>query len=164
MANKLPEAIFSFVPQLGINARDILSDLISNEQFIMFAKQYPNEELQLNCKLKNNKIGKENMYEYYHKVVLGVAVMYFDNAGWAPVDPVKADCLLKNECAKIEVYNKKTNELRIIVEDKANMTKDRLWKYINDCILFLQEEGYTVPESIQYTHPGYKLVNRFKKT
>lgn len=161
--SRLSEAIFYFRPKVGIFGRDIISDLLVHEDFLKFCKQYPDSEIQINCKLKSDKFDKASMYEYYHKVILSVAIMCFTDQGWSPVDKVKADYLLKNECAKIELFNPKTGELIIHTEDKANMNKDQLHKYMNDCILFLTEEGYTVPEAIRITNPGYTKANSYRK-
>jgi hypothetical protein len=160
---KLDEGIFHFSPKESYLPREIIENLAGNEDFIKYCKQYFGEELQVNIKVKVDSNSKSSLYEYYHKVTLGMAIICFTDQGWGPVDKVKADYLLKNECAKTEIYNEKTGELIITTEDKANMPKPRLYKYITDCNLFLEEMGYPVPEAIRMSHPGYTKANTFKK-
>ena len=91
------------------------------------------------------------MYAYYHKVILPVAMEVYSNDGWESVDKIKADYLLKAECAKEPLYNPKTDEESIYMLDKSSMNKDRLRKYIIDCVTFLeQEKGMRVPDSESY--------------
>ena len=92
---------------------------------------------------------KQAMYAYYHKVVLGVAMESFTHAGYEMMDKVKADHLLKTQCAQAIII--KDGEEIPYLEDKSKMTKDRLHKYITDCIHFLVEYmDARVPDSEAY--------------
>ena len=91
------------------------------------------------------------MYAYYHRVILSVAMLKYTDDGWDSVDKVKADYFLKSECGKELIYNSKTDTESIYLLDKKSMNKDRLRKYILDCVNFLDKEcGYKVPESAEY--------------
>ena len=159
MAIKLAEASFSFVPKEGNSGREILKDLIDNEDLLSFSKQFTGKRVRFWVKEINEKQTKENMFEYYHRVVLQIASICFSDMGWTAVDKVKADYLLKAECAKIEEYNPQTGELMIFTKDKASMTHSELHKYVSDCIDWLQiENGYKVPDSYSFKNPGFKPV------
>tara|TARA_R110000772_G_scaffold146690_1_gene257010 strand:+ start:3156 stop:3638 length:483 start_codon:yes stop_codon:yes gene_type:complete len=159
MAHKLSEAKFSFIPVEGNHGREIAKDLIENQEFLSFCKQFYGKRLSFWVKEMNIKQTKENMFEYYHRVVLDVARNCFSDLGWPSVDKVSADYLLKNEVAKIFIVNEKTGEELVTTKDKASMSHSELHRYISDCIDWLAvENGYSVPDAYSFKNPGFKPV------
>jgi hypothetical protein len=158
------EAIFKFRPQVSSIPIHRCHGLISNPDFQKYLQKYEGEELELHLSPAVKTAEKERMYAFYHKVVLGVAMRVFTDDGWESVDKVKADYLLKAECAKAPLYNTKTGEVDVYLEDKASMTKERLYKYISDCITFLEvERGAKVPDSVSFLsgdQSGFKSVRK----
>lgn len=139
----------TFTPGEGYNLRDKLGDLVYNQDFIDYLSQQKNVELYVEIKPKAKLSEKQMMYNYYHKVVLGTAISALTDLGWENMDKVKADHVLKAQCASgTMVENGKEH---IYLEDKSRMTKARLHKFITDCIHFLEVDlGYRVPESEPY--------------
>lgn len=158
------EAIFEFKVQESTVPFQRLSNLISNPDFQKYISKYEGQELELHISPAVKTAEKERMYAFYHKVVLGVAMQVFTDDGWESVDKVKADYLLKAECAKAPLYNTITGEVDVYLEDKSAMTKERLYKYISDCITFLEiERGAKVPDSTSFLNgnqSGFKSVRK----
>lgn len=142
------EVIFQFTVREGFRLSDQLSDLIQNRDFKNYLKSQEGKVLSMSLIPAVKQSEKDQLYAYYHRVVLGVAMQCFSDDGWVGVDKVKADYMLKAECAKSIIYNSKTGEEDIYLEDKKDMNKERLYKYVSDCINFLEmERGYKVPDS-----------------
>jgi hypothetical protein len=158
------EAIFYFTPKQSPNLRDKLSDLISNEDFIKYLTENHGVEIKVSMKPRAKDSDKVQMYAYYHGPLLDVAVNMFTDMGYECMDKIKADYLLKSECAVSTMV--KDGEEMPYLEDKAAMDKKRLLKYIGDCIFFLESHGYTTPDSdtyknmIQYGR-SYKTAKSF---
>lgn len=139
----------SFTPKKGHNLSDKLGDLISNQDFIDYLSENAEVELYVQIQHKASLTEKELMYAYYHRVVLGIAISALTDAGYELMDKVKADYILKSHCAVGTMI--KNGEEVIYLEDKARMPKKRLYKYISDCIFFLESElGVRVPSSESY--------------
>lgn len=149
----LQKSIFYFkVPDntYGSNFSYLVSEL-NNDDFIGFLKENGGQRLKIKLSVAIEKENKESMYEYYHKVILGVAIRCYESIGWESMDKVKADNFLKNECAKDIAYNPKLDKQVIFLEDKSLMTKKRLHKFLSDCIIFLEQEFQArVPDSNRY--------------
>lgn len=148
-------AIFFFkVPDDQWQDADIsrlASGLIHQGDFRDYLIENKGKELKVELSARTNKSDKHSMFDYYHKVILEVAMKVFTDEGWESMDKVKADHFLKNECAKGLVYNPKMNAEVIYLEEKSKMTKERLHKYISDCIMFLEiEKGVRVPDAESY--------------
>lgn len=163
------KAIFTFTPKKGYNLRDVMFDLIEDSDFLRYLQEMSETQLTMEIKPTSKRSEKELMYAYYHKVVLGAAMEAFSNDGWESMDKVKADYMLKAELAKDVMYNAKEDKEEYFLEDKSKMSKKRLGKFINDCILFLEiEKGVNVPESDEYKHfnssgmMGFKTINNNK--
>lgn len=93
---------------------------------------------------------KIRMYSFYHGPLLDCAVMGFSRQGYEGVDKVKADYLLRAEFAK-DFLLKPNGEAIPIMLDKRQMTKDRLNKFLTDCLFFIETElEMTVPDSEEY--------------
>lgn len=94
---------------------------------------------------------KQKLYNYYHKVVLRQhAVKAFRESGYNMEDEVVIDYRLRSMFAKIHL-KKPTGDYDIALEDKKNMSKDRLLTFIIDVIHFLETEmGEVVSDSEEY--------------
>lgn len=94
---------------------------------------------------------KDKMYSYYHKVVLRQhAVKAFRVAGYEGEDEVVIDYRLRSMFAKIHL-KKPNGDYDIALEDKKNMSKDRLLTFIVDIIHFLETEmGEIVSDSEEF--------------
>lgn len=163
------EAIFTFTPHDHPSSSKMIEDLSLQDDFQRFMRMNDGVELRVTIAPSVITAEKERMYAYYHRVILNVAIQVFTNDGWEAVDKVKADYLLKAECAKEPMYNKNTGEEEIYLLDKAAMNKDRLKKFITDCITFLEvEKGARVPDSASYLMEirtgisGFQSVNSKK--
>jgi hypothetical protein len=144
-------AIFNFKVGKAPNISDMLRNLSTQSDVYDFLFENQENELKVEFSAKISKSNKQEMYDYYHKVVLAVAIQVYTNEGWESMDKVKADCFLKNECAKGLVYNYKLDRTEIYIEEKSKMPKQRLHKFISDCIIFLEvEKGARVPDSESY--------------
>lgn len=143
--NKLTKAIFIGTPKNGTLYYN------NPEQYRNYL--YENEGIEQTIRLTqtNKQSEKIRMYAYYEVAIIPLAIMAFTNDGYIAIDPVSADYMLKARCAKKEIYNEKTGEVTIVVEDKKDMNKTRLYRYINDCILILEHEyGMVVMDSDEY--------------
>ena len=143
--------IFKFISKNGQiewgNPSELKRYLIENEGTEQFC------EIDGSVKLT----GKEKLYRYYHAVVLGVMIKELSDRGWDGVDKMYADWWLKNQCARNIKYNLIEDKSQIFLEEKHLMDKDRLCKYVNDCIIYIETEfGVSVPDSAEYR---YKLTN-----
>jgi len=162
-------AIFTFTPKESFNSKEMMEDLSSQKDVQTYMQGTFGKEVTIEMNLSTKIPEKARMYNFYHRVILGVAMKCFTNDGWESVDKVKADYLLKAECGKGMMYNAKTGEEEIYLLDKSRMNKDRLHKYITDCITFLEvEKGYKVPDSSSFLAElrtgikGFKSVNSKK--
>tara|TARA_R110000803_G_scaffold85381_2_gene151742 strand:+ start:403 stop:900 length:498 start_codon:yes stop_codon:yes gene_type:complete len=161
------KATFTFKPRISPNLRDMLYDLVEQKDFIDYIQEsaYKSSELILDLKVANRRNEKQMMYAYYHKVILSSAIRGFSDLGYEAMDKVKADYLLKAECAKDVMYNSKTDSEVIFLEDKAAMNKDRLLKFITDCIHFIEIElGVRVPDADEYKNMMTTGISGFKST
>lgn len=155
------EAIFYFKVSDSINMSERIRTLTMQEDFYKFLSENISNEMRCSITQANILSEKQQMFDYYHKVVLSVAIQVFSGEGWEGMDKVKADHFLKQECAKGLIYNYKLDREEIYFEEKSKMPKKRLHKYISDCINFLEvEKGAIVPDSESYKQgfDGFKKV------
>lgn len=144
-------AIFFFDITDNVPVTSLVSSINSNNDFCDYIFENKGKRLKFELSAQNNRSDKYSMFDYYHKVILDIAIKVFTDEGWESMDKVKADHFLKNECAKGLVYNPKIGGEVIYLEEKAKMNKERLHKYISDCIIFLEiEKGARVPDAESY--------------
>lgn len=144
-------AIFFFEVGQALNVSEMVRQLTIQQDFCDYLYENQGKRLKIELSAKNNQSDKYAMFDYYHKVILDVAIKVFTEEGWESMDKVKADHFLKNECAKGLVYNPKIGGEVIYLEEKSKMSKERLHKYISDCIIFLEiEKGARVPDAESY--------------
>jgi hypothetical protein len=157
-------AIFFFKVSDSVNTSERIRTLTMQQDFYDYLTQNIGREIRLECKLTSRLGEKQQLFDYYHKVVLDVAIQVFTSEGWESMDKVKADHFLKQECAKEIVYNYKLDREEIYFEEKSKMSMKRLHKYVSDCILFLeQEKGARVPDSESYKFFKDTGLSGFKK-
>lgn len=90
------------------------------------------------------KLGdKQKMYNYYYKAIVPATIEALRHDGWTGIDEVAADEYLKSACAKKIVVNEKTNQEMSVLLDKRKMGKERLSKFITDCLFLLEERHNT---------------------
>jgi hypothetical protein len=112
-----------------------------------------NDEQELYCEIKPlSKLSeKQKLYNYLFGPTMDCAVRGYTAAGWEGIDKVKARYMLQAEFAKEEVYNPKTGKVKVVLEDVASMTKERLLKFVVDILFFLESElEQTVPDSSEW--------------
>jgi len=161
--------IFTFYPSDSHSSKEIAESLTSQKDFNTFLRGNIGKSITVELKLTEKLSEKERMYGFYHRVILGVAMQVFTNEGWDGMDKVKADYFMKAECGKGIMYNPITEAEEVYLLDKARMNKDRLRKFIMDCITFLEiEKGAKVPDSSEYMmelrtgFSGFKSVKKKK--
>jgi len=159
---------FNFTPRKGYNLRDKLWELLQNDDFFKYLSENTGKELRMELRPAVKQGTKQAIFDYYHGPLLDVAVRAFSDAGYESMDKVKADYLLKCECAKALMY--KDGEEVVYLEDKASMPKERLVKFVNDAIMFLEIElgVENIPDSSEYkkmlkTGHTFKSVSYDKK-
>lgn len=148
----------------------MMENLSSQKDVQTFLKGSIGESVTVEFKLSSKIAEKTRLYNFYHKVVLGVAMKYYRNCGYYNADKVFADFQLKAECGKGIMLNEATGEEEVYLLDKSKMTKARLHQFITDCIAFLEVDcGYKVPDSasflaeIQTGIKGFQNVESIKK-
>lgn len=107
---------------------------------------------------------KMKMYSYYHKCLIPIAIKELNRLGWQSVDAVFADHFFKSEFARDIKFNPILDKQQIYLEDKAKMTKERLTKFLNDCINMIEIDwGIPAPNSSEYKYKltGFKSVKTF---
>lgn len=118
-----------------------------------------NQPLIVDIRPANALSGKEKLYAFYHKVILPIVIQERTRQGWEGEDMVSADHFLKSEFAKGIRYNVIQDRQQVFLEDKHKMTKERLTKFVNDCVHFIESQyEREVPDSTSYKYPGFKSV------
>jgi hypothetical protein len=157
-------AIFNFKVGKAPNVSAMIQGLIHQEDVYDFLYENQEKILKVEFSAKISKSDKQEMYDYYHKVVLSVAIQVYTNEGWENMDKVKADHFLKMECAKGLVYNYKMDRTELFIEEKSKMNKERLHKFISDCVTFLEiEKNARVPDAESYKIDKETGINGFVK-
>jgi len=129
---------FNFTPKHGHNLRDKLWDLLQNEDFFKYLTHMKGKEVRMDLRSAVKKGTKQAMYDYYHGPLMHVAIQSYTNAGYEMMDEVKCDYLLKAACAKGTMTTPEGEEIYLL--DKSKMTKERLTKFIADCIIHLEQD------------------------
>lgn len=115
-----------------------------------YAQMNEGEDLIINMKPMAKTGQKVRMYAFYHGPLLDCAMLGYIRQGYEGLDKVKVDYLLRAEFAK-DFLVKPNGEAIPIMLDKRQMTKDRLFKFITDCLFFIETElEMEVPDSQEY--------------
>lgn len=140
------EAIFSRL------CRDGKMITINQEDERNYALEHDGEIIICHYKPAAKTSEKMKMYAYYHSAILDCAVIGFTYIGYEGIDKVKADYLLRAEFAK-DFIMRPDGSVQPVMMDKKNMTKARLLKYLQDCIMFIESElQQRVPDSDEYKY------------
>lgn len=158
------KAIFSFVPKDCYNSKEAADGLFQQEDFRTYLRGMAGKDLTVEIKETASLPEKVRLYNYYFKVVLGIAIQCFEHDGWTSMDKVKADHLLKFECGKEIMYNEKTDTEQVYLFEKSAATKKELYDFVCRCITYLEvERGYKVPDSDSYLFRKATGLDGFKK-
>jgi len=161
---------FNFTPRFGYNLRDKLFDLLNNEDFFKYLSHMVDKEVVMELKPAVKAGTKQALYDYYHGPLMAIAIQAYTDAGYELMDEVKCDYLLKAECAKGTMTTPEGEEVYLL--DKSKMTKERLIKFVNDCIdhlvMNLNVPEGNIPDSESYknlinTGHAFKSVKNIKK-
>jgi hypothetical protein len=156
--------IFTFYPSDSHSSKETAEPLTSQKDFNTFLRGNIGKSITVELKLTEKLSEKQRMYDYYHKIILAVAMQVYSNEGWDAMDKVKADFFLKAECGKGIMYNPVTETQEVYLLDKSRMNRDRLHKFITDCITFLDiEKGAKVPDSASYLMELRTGISGFQK-
>lgn len=142
------EAMFSFTPQDGKNYREVLIDILFQEDFINYLKE--NKGVNLTVKLEHTiaKSEKVRMYRYLNGPLIK-AVMEAKRAAGEPKD--KVECMLEMKCLFAKGIVSVGGESHAIIMSQGDMTKKELLSFIQDIIYHLEENyGYKAPDSASY--------------
>jgi len=108
--------------------------------------------------IEDNVAEKQRLYNYYFGPLLSCAVEGFTNAGYEGVDKVVADYMLMSEMGK-GFYKTPKGDMEPCLLSKSKMSKERLLKYVQDVIIFLEQTlRMRVPDAQEYK--AYKLTGR----
>lgn len=137
------EAIFTSTPLNGAhnwsNFKELREFLVENEGI----------ELQWRVNPVAKTSEKMRMYNFLFGPVMEYAVKGFTDAGESGIDKVEARYKIQAMFAKAERINK--NKTSIYLLDFSKMNKERLHKFIQDAIFFIEEElGQRIPDSDRY--------------
>jgi len=161
---------FNFTPRFGYNLRDKLFDLLNNEDFFKYLSHMVDKEVVMELKPAVKKGTKQALYDYYHGPFMAIAIQAYTQAGYEGMDEVKCDYLLKAEVAKGAMTTPEGEQVYLL--DKSKMTKERLIKFVNDCIdhlvINLDVPQENIPDSEMYknmmnTGRAFKSVRNIKK-
>ena len=124
--------------------------------------EHDNIELIVSFKMASKSGPKMKLYAYYYGVILHYATKGLTDAGYDLMDNVKSDFILRSEFAK-DFYKKPNGEYAVTILDKSTMSKERLLKYVQDCLFFLENTlGMIPPDAEEYK--AFKNTGRtFKK-
>lgn len=141
---KVSEALFAAKSERGglkfFNYEDLEKFCLENEG--------ENIIVQLNVEAKSSE--KLRMFAYYYGPVLECAMIGYTMQGWQGVDKVVADYKLRAEFAKDYIRNP-AGEYEPYLIRASKMTKARLLKFIEDCLLFIEQDlGQKTPDSESY--------------
>lgn len=126
------------------------------EGFRKYCKVNVDKTVVVEIKPKSKTTEKILMYSYYQKAIIPATILALTDDGFTGVDEVVADAYLKQSVAQLISINHTTGKTIPYAEDKHNMTKERLHKYLSDCIYLLEERhGRQVIDSQEYK-TGFK--------
>lgn len=143
MSQKVPESIFEFKALDG-------KPVFSYDDFHRFCLEHEGGEIIMHCRPKASTPEKMKMYAFYHVNILNCATLGYTYRGYNGIDNVKSDYLLRAEFAK-DFIEKPDGTYESIMLDKRGMTKTRLFKFIQDCIFFIEQDlQVEVPSAEEY--------------
>lgn len=152
----LPSAFLADIEESGLGGRPPKMMFRSQEDIDKYLSCNIGKTVLIEIKPKSKSTEKALMYAYYQKAIIPATILALSNDGFTGVDEVVADAYLKQSIAQLISINPKTGKTIPYSEDKHTMTKERLHKYISDCIFLLEERhGMQVVDSQEYKD-GFK--------
>ena len=140
----MSKAIFEAMPEHGrltFNTKDARDYLLEKEGVPQYITMQDADKI--SKKLK--------MYNYLYKVVYPAAVNAFRHHGYEGANTAWVDHKLKSWFAMKSLETKEGETDEYYPEDKGSMSKDRLHKYLSDCIFFVEKElDCRVPDATEY--------------
>jgi len=134
----------------------------NTDDFAIYLAETKDEDLIISVKPKANAAEKLRMYAFYHGPVMHCAMMGYTAAGYHGIDKVKAEYLLRAEFGK-DFIQKPDGTYQVIMLDRSSMSKNRFLKYLQDCLLFIEETlKMQVPDSEEWRMKQFTKRN-FKK-
>lgn len=125
---------------------------------VKFAHANLGHRVVITIKTEESYPEKERLYAYYFGPFLSVATDAFTNAGYEGMDKVSTDYKLSAMFLK-GFIKLPDGEREATILSKRKITKERLLKYVQDCIFFLESELNTqAPDSMEYK--TFKLSGR----
>lgn len=121
-------------------------------------------ELHVSIKHSSKLSEKMKMFAFLFGPVMDSAVRGFVRQGYTGIDKVAARYKLQAEFCKEELYNSKTGKTEIYLLELSRMSKARLLKFLQDCMMYIEENLETeVPDSEEWkakqiTGRNYKQV------
>lgn len=138
------EALYTGTPHAG---KMIWKNALDIEKYFL-----ENNDVELIVEFKQAaRVGpKMKLYAYYHGPLLDCALIGYIAMGWEGLDKVKVDYLLRAEFAK-DFIKRPDGTYEPIMIDKHTMSPQRLLKFVQDCLLYIEQElQQTVPDSEEY--------------
>jgi sugar/nucleoside kinase (ribokinase family) len=109
------------------------------------------KQVDVSIKVVAKDTEKTRMYAYYQAVLIPLTIRALTKDGFELVDEWAADYYLKAACAKATIYDKAHDKEFSYVLEKRAMNKDRLMKFLSDCVWLLEERHQIVaPDSELY--------------
>lgn len=141
----MSEAIFTSTPSNGKNYWDNIEDIED------FFRENNGKSLTWRVTHTAKLSQKIKMYNYLFGPLMNSAVNGFNYIGYSGIDKVSARYKLQAEFAKAELYNEKTKQTEVYLLELSKMPKERLLKFIQDCIFYIEEHlQQRVPDSEEY--------------
>jgi hypothetical protein len=121
-----------------------------SEAMQAYLSENEREEVIVEIKLKKKTSEKLRMYAYLNSVIYPNAIKAYERLGEFGFDDVSIDYKLKAMFAKAYRLDGSGHEEPYLL-DKRSMNKKRLYKYMQDCIYFIETElEWAVPDSHLY--------------
>lgn len=124
---------------------------LSRNQVEGYCRQYEGQSFIVTFQQKDKLSDKQRMYNFLYGPLLDCAVKALEDMGYDGMDKVIACHMLRDQFAKDYILNLKTNDREPYLLEIGRMSKDRLLKFINDSIYFIEQDlSHPVPDSQQY--------------
>lgn len=138
--------------QISGKVHEVSNDFIpyNTQQYLMALEELAGKDVTLTLESPNKLSKKQRMYNYFHAIVLPVAVKCFTKDGWEGMDEAAAEHGLKALFAKNIKHNSITDQDEVFLIEKKAMTIERLYKFLEDCIHFLESKGFEVPDASEF--------------
>lgn len=125
-------------------------NILSLHEELLFCGANLGKKVLLSAKLASDVSEKDKLFAYYYKVIVPRAVIGYTDSGYEGMDKVSADYMLSAELLKGYVKDPDGNYIPTVIS-KSTITKDRLYKFVTDCIHIIESRfGLPVPDASEY--------------